>query len=561
MRRRFWRAWAATLAVVLLTRCDGGQGNSYSFSSKAIELVPDIARRVESPDLNDRIGVLDELVARDARSRDFLHFVYVHDLSRDDYLSVARSILEARLSQIQDHEKVGMALLKVRQLAMDFKLSELVPQTAALLQHDNPAVQICSLMMLEQLGAEEHIREIAKAASSRNPDVRQPALEILLKSNSREAVPALLSCLKDEKGDIRRRAIEALERIGDRSAISDLIPLLRTDLSTWAIHALVHLEAREAIPYIKELYRPGETNSDSVLIALVYFGDEQAISQVMTMMVDDDQGRGEYLLTRLVSIKARAAVPALICALAEEKTLGGRSSRGPNIIGQIMVALSRLEAQEAVPVLRRYLAFANDRDLSGRNGFFAGRAIEALGILRAREAIPELVHTLNSGDYSLRLDAQIALARIGEASTIEKVIASLKKHGANSNHVQVLEELANISDPNTYRALSKTELSRIESASVEEYLRQITGQSGVKFAFSDTVPLPAEQRRKVVAALARSTGLSALERVIGVLNYSAPDYALFIRDGVVHVVSVQEAYALWDRWLREYAENRHTPGS
>lgn len=561
MKRSFWRAWETTLAVVILTQCAGGQGKSYSFSSKAVEIMPDIVQRAESADLNDRISVLDELVARDATGRDYLHFQCIHDLPREDYLSVARSILEGRLSQIQDREKVGIALLKVRLLATDFKLSELLPQTAALLEHDNPTVQIVSMMILEQLGAEEYIGEIARVASGTNPNVRRHAQEMLLKSNSKEAVPALVSCLKDDKFDIRRRAVEALERIGDRSGVPDLIPLLKTDLGVWAIRALVRLDAREAVPYIKELYRPGETNTEDVLIALAYFGDEEAISQAVGMMVDDDPGYGEHLLARLVAAKARAIVPALISALEKEEVLGGQSNRGPNIVGHMMIALARLQASEAVPILRRNLALAKDEDSQGLKAFYAQRAIEALGILRAKEVLPELVQILEFNDYSFRLDAQIALARIGEPSEAERIVASLERHMSRSNHVQVLEELANISDPNTYRALSQVELPGIESAPSEEYLKRLTEQSGVKFTFSETISPPDGEKRQVIAALGRTTALSALRRVIDTLNYSAADYAIFIRDGVVHVVTVGEAYDLWARWLAEHTENRSVPGS
>ena len=332
-------------------------------------------------------------------------------------------------------------------------------------------------------------------------------------------------------------------------------------MAPWAIRALVRLDAREAVPYIKELYKPGEANEEYLLTSLVYFGDEQAISQLMTEMTDTNQELGWSLLESLIRVKARAVIPALISALENEKALGGQSSRGPNIVGYIMVGLARLEAKEAIPVLRRYLNLAFDRGLREPNAFLAGRAIEALGMLRAREVIPELVQILDFDDYSFWKGAQIALARIGEPNTAERVIASLRKHISASSHVEVLEELANISDPNTYQALSRIELPNIESAPSEGYLKQLTDKSGVRFTFSENRTLPDEKRRQVIAALSSPTGLSALRRVIGTLNYSAADYAIFIHDRAVHVVTVGEAYDLWDKWLAEHAKNYPVPGS
>ncbi len=548
------RGWAFAIAITTLVQSVPGQTNPYSFSPKAVESVPDIVLRANSPDLNDRIGVLDQLVTRDTGS-DILHFTYVYDLPPEDYLSVARSVLAGELSLVRDRETMGMVLLKIRQVAIDFKLLHLLPEVVKLLEYDDPYAQIFALMVLERLGSEQYIREIVKVASSPNFDVRRPAVEILLKSNAREAVPVLVSCLNDENSGIQMQAIEALGRIGDRSAIPHLLPLLKTRMASWAIRALVQLDAREAVPHIKELYWPGEQNSDIVLTALAYLGDEQAVSQLMNEMVDDEQLRGQGLLDRLVAIDARAVIPALISALEAEKAVGGQATRGPNIVAYMMLTLARLQAKEAIPVVRRYLHLQAGDAPGDVPGFFAGSAMEALGMLKAREVIPELLQILDSEDYSLRNKAQVALARIGEPSTAKHVIASLRRNPSGSNHVQVLQELANISDPNTYQTLSQLDLSDIESLPIEEYLKQLMKKSGVRFVLSDRVPLPSEKKRQGIAGLARSTGLIALTRVVDTLNYSAADYAIFMHDRVVHVVPVEEVYELWDQWLTEHAKN------
>jgi hypothetical protein len=101
----------------------------------------------------------------------------------------------------------------------------------------------------------------------------------------------------------------------------------------------------------------------------------------------------------------------------------------------------------------------------------------------------------------------------------------------------------------------------MQSSSSEDYLRQLTDKSGVKFTFSQNSPPPDEKRGQGIAALSSPTGLSALRCVIGTLNSSAPDYAIFIHDRVVYVVAVGEAYDLWDRWLAEHVKNHSVPGS
>ena len=103
-------------------------------------------------------------------------------------------------------------------------------------------------------------------------------------------------------------AIEALGRIGDRSAIPHLIPLLKTDLHPWTIDTLVRLDAQEAAPYIEELYKIRKEYDVRIITSLAYFGNEQAISDIIAEMFDDDTMYWEILLERLVKIKATTVI-------------------------------------------------------------------------------------------------------------------------------------------------------------------------------------------------------------------------------------------------------------
>ena len=225
-----------------------------------------------------------------------------------------------------------------------------------------------------------------------------------------------------------------------------------------------------------------------------------------------------------------------------------------------MLALARLEAQEAVPVLRRYLHIPPGKVPGDLPSFFAGRAIEALGVLGTREAVGDLVPLLDSRDSHLRRVAQIALARIGEPETIDAVLRSLKQL-PRGWHVEVLTELARVSDPNTFERLSQIELPPINSAPVAEYLRQLTETSGVKFALSERTSLPQEMQRRTISRLSGPTPMAALTRVVETLNRSSADYAVFVENATVRVVPVEEAFDLWQKWLAQHAVNHAEPAS
>lgn len=550
MKNYFCHILASNLLLILMAGYAVGKNCPYHFSSKAIESVPDIVERANSPNLNDRIGIIDRLVIRDVSS-DVASIEYMYKLAFDlppqDYCNAAASILEGGLLALDNSQKVRDVFGKICYVAAKFKQVDLLPEVVLFLEYEEPVVQICTLRILEEFEAKEYAKEIAKVAFSPNVDVSWPALQILVKFNVKEAVPSLISCLKDDNFSKQMYAVEALARIGDRSAIPHLIPLLKTKLNSWALDTLVSLDAQEAVPYIKELYKPGELNPNIVLTSLAYFDDEQAISDIIAEMTDEKMTRGEAFLEKLVKIKALAVIPALISALEDEKAIGGQSNRGPNIIHRIMISLAKFQANEAIPVLQRYL--------EDNNYLYIQCTIEALGLLKAKQVIPELLKMLDSSDYSIRTPATLALARIGEPSTIESLIAALRKRKPNAHHVQVLNQLSYTLYPNTYEALL-IRLPRLESLPIEEYLNQLTEKSKVKFSPSENIPLPDEIKRRIVAGQSNPTGLSALNRIIrGVLNYSGHNYTIFIDNDVVRFVTIEEAYDLWDRWLNEYRKN------
>lgn len=527
-----------------------GDSGSYHFSAKAVESVPDIIRRANSPSLHDRIGVLEQLVVRDVGSDVWL-YRYAYELPAEDYRAAASSVLEGGLFTLEDSEKVRDVFGKITQAAIQFKLSSLLSEIVMFLEYDDPIVQIQALRTLGQLKAKRYAKEIAKVASSPNIDVSRPALRILMKFDSKEAVPVLISCLKKEENfGIKMNAIEALGRIGDRSAIPHLIPLLKTKLHPWTIDTLVSLDAKEAAPYIKELYESGQEDDHRLLTSLAYFGDDQAISEIMTKMIDDESLEFVGLLERLIQIKAQPVIPALIKVLEEEEAVGGHNSRGPNVIRYIMTSLAKLQANEAIPVLRLYLKPQSGH--SSVDGFLTSGAIEALSMLKDKQTMQQLLQMLDSSDYLRWSDATMALARIGEPSTIESLIVALMKRQPNAHHVKVLSQLAFTLNPNTYEALL-TKLPRLESLPLEEYLTQLNKKGDVTFSLSENIPLPDGIKSRIVSGFSSPPALSALNRILrGVLNYSGHKYTIFIDDGVVRFVTIEEAYDLWENWVAEY---------
>lgn len=555
------------LVVSLSYTCSVVQASSgtttYNFSQKAIENVPDIVQKANSPNLNDRISILDDLIVKVPHS-DTLAHRFVYYLPPEDYSSAVLSVLKGGLFTLKDAEKVQEIFIKIEEAVTKFNLVDLLPEVVPFLEYDDPGVKILTLGILDRLEAKQYSKEIVKAASNPDREIRLPALRMLIKFNAKEGVPVLIESLKEEKPLwLRRESIESLGRIGDPNAIPAIIPFLKSGLYQQAIIALVNLDAKEAVPYIKEAIpyfkeKGRDPHWDEVLLltSLAYFGDEQAIKDIMSKMIETDDMEYISFLDRLVAINARSIIPTLIKALEEEKIVGGKSDRGPNLVRYLMITLGKLNATESVPVLRRYLnlpSIPTDID-----DFLEGGAIEAIGILKAKEVVPDLLQILDSENKSIhyeviRSETAMALARIGEPNSTGKLIAAMRKYKITNS--EIFEELNHISDPNTYNKLANTEIPLIESLPGSKFLIQVAEKSGVHFNISEKIPY-IDEFSLSNAVWSSYTGLRALNLAIYIFNHSGKSEAVyFIHEGSVNVVTPEEAYALWENWAAEYMRN------
>ncbi len=534
---------------------------TYNFSSKAIENIPNIVQKANSPNLNDRIEILKKIVYKPSRMDVGYYYRFYYDLSDDDYISAAKCVLDFS-SQIQVNPDIFEIFGRITYVTIELKAKQLLPQIINFLDNEHQAIQLYTLKILGELDAKQYTKEIIKTAYSTDLMVSRDAETILANFNSKEAVPLFISCFNDENQAKRMIAIEALGNIGDPNAILPLIQLLKTDVYQQAIIALVNMDAKEAVPYIKETMQYAKNSRDPhlgevlILTSLAYFGDEQAISDIMSKMIDNRSLYYESYLERLVVINARPIIPEFIKALEEEQAIGGQAKRGESVIRSIMKCLAKLNATEAIPALRLYLKLQPAP--SDVDDFLESGAIEALGILRAKEAIPELLQILESENKSIhygsiRSETAMALARIGEPATIGRLVSAMRKYKIKDS--EIFEELNHISDPDTYNKLANTEIARIESSPGSKFLIQISEKSGVPFSISEQIQ-NIDEFKMTNVVWSSYTGLKALNLAIYIFNTSGKSGALyFINEGTVYVITHEEAYDLWENWSAEYMKN------
>jgi HEAT repeat protein len=433
------------------------------------------------------------------------------------------------------------------------------PQAAALLQRLNTdrtdplSARLAKLILLTIIDKISHTCELEGLcpallpfANDQDKSVVTQALRILVRLRCGPAAPYLISRLDPDRPIQTYSAIKDLVQINAVSAAEHIAPLLDApDSSTryWAMWAIVQFDARQYHKNIFELverYRGRDSIEVDGIAVLVKWDDPRAIPMAMEWLKSGDLYRRNSMADRLEKLGADQIVGALIEFLHDQTILGGDRGTNANIRRDAMGLLARLDPNGAVPTLREFARNKHD--------FLVMEAVQELGRIRAKEAVPELVGLVSRGRASRTVI--LALARIGEPNTIPIVLAELRKSQPNASHVTTLFDLNVASDPVTYHRLQTTKFEYAQAYPVDQALKHFELWSGMPAVLTDRVD-PADSSR-MVASFAKGTlpAGRVLDRILNMLNYSGHKYSVFINDGVINVATIPEIYDLWQQWLQ-----------
>jgi HEAT repeat protein len=504
--------------LIALAQPLSSQSVNGNLSEEAKETIPNLLSRMHSEDPIVRLQLVDELVVDEVNESDsdVPQSSLRYDLSSDDYSIILQHALMDLANRLSDKERARI-LWKVEFISKTHKL----------------------------VAVDGAVAEFAKCQSDR---ISKRAIEILVEMKSHLAVPYLLPRLqsKDAYG-----ALLKLVTVGAVEAVPEIQKLLDysdENAQHWAVWALFNLDARDCRDIIYRSLvkdRMWRDVDPYTLAVLTKWKDARAFPIVMKWLLDDSLGVRDPMMSRLLEIEAKPIEDPVIAFLSIGQAVANDTGTDANIkLGAIRL-LGQLKSRKAIPLLRKMT--------SEKYKGLSGCAAEQLGILEAKEAIPELLTMLDRGDDFLWYSATLALARIGSPATAGRVVSELERKKSNSHHVEVLDNLAKVSAPNTYKTLmlENAELSQVPSVPVERYLSHVADVSGIIVSISETVRK--EDKDRVVGGSDMfPSGIRSIRRAIAVLNYDGYNYAIFVEDQHVHVLTIEEAYAKWKSWLQSY---------
>ena len=146
-------------------------------------------------------------------------------------------------------------------LGVKLGAKEVIEPLIASLKDPDSYVRYCAADALGELGAKEAIEPLIALLKDKDDRVRGISAEALGKLGAKKAVKPLIDFLTNALTNARDRsarlyAIWSLGKIGDKEAVKPLIDLLNGGgdlIRIKAIQALIQLNAKEAIPNLREL--------------------------------------------------------------------------------------------------------------------------------------------------------------------------------------------------------------------------------------------------------------------------------------------------------------------
>ena len=301
----------------------------------------------------------------------------------DEYLKEVRTpdVIPYMLPLLEDSDADirGKALWAIRRMELT-KCIEALPALIEALDDEEEFVCGKALQLVEEIldnpKAQEKARNTLPGLTRllQSPDVykRLIAVNVLARTRLLEAVPILIKAFTDNNQRVCDEAIYGFKLFNSREAVIQLQRSLHnenSDIRLNAVRALRETKTRDALLYIDQ-------------------------------MLSDDDGRVRVKALRaLCQIKLKEAVPELIHAIQD---------RDKEVRLEAVLLLGELQAQEAASDVMRLLSDSEMR----------GRALWALGEMRVKQSIPELIRALQDDDSRIQ---DIAVWAVGRIKAIEAV--------------------------------------------------------------------------------------------------------------------------------------------
>jgi len=306
---------------------------------------------------------------------------------------------------------------------------------------------------------------------SLNPRQRSHAATELGKQADPRVVPPLIKVLHEDINTYVRAAVaESLGYLNDERAIFPLMDALQ-DTSSFVRRAaalsLGRMHAKEAqVVLLRALEDTNIYVRRAAITAIGKLGIPDLGQVLLPLLETDDRRVQRNVITALHRLEMREAIPSMI-ALLEEYLYAPCPQELP-VVKALVVALGKLQASEALPVLTRVMrGYVGTRSIAAKTlgelgdpsagpalvevlrGRSTGLLVAALASIRQldyREALPQVRPFLFSSDPRLRREATMTVAQLADQESIPVLLQMVQNDPSPLARPAVVEALGYVDD-------------------------------------------------------------------------------------------------------------------
>lgn len=308
-----------------------------------------------------------------------------------------------------------------------------------------------------------------------NPNVRASAAKAIGILGYKDATIDLIKALKDEEW-VCFSALEALSLLRDESSIKEIIGLLNSDSLAVRYAAIETLgimgykSAKDSL--IKHFFRSDSIEKGAIVKSLVLLGDVPNLPDIYQFLLDmlksDDIKDKDIALKGLRILNETKAIPVII------DVVGSVDPSDPDLEDFLYNVKSLLSsfgcAEEFIKVIENPEVRYRGKAL----------AIEVLGMLRCKKAIPSLINLLKTDIRDIKRASINAIGQIKDPETIPVLIDSIE---SADGHIRrsALSALGKIADKNSFDLICEHLKKEIYEDVLEEAIRALLRIDKAKF--------------------------------------------------------------------------------
>lgn len=344
-----------------------------------------------------------------------------------------------------------------------------------------------ALIILTRLGAVT-VPLLYSLLEDKDPDIRKFAVDLMCDIKEGVERQRLLPMFRDENANVRAATAKAVGELGYEDAISHLIDALKDEewVSFYALQSLGELEARSSAHHIVSLLSSSsEVVRYSAIETLGKIGTPEITDTLISYLLSASDDERSAIVKSLVQIGISPGMVGLTEHLIrmlkdgdwEDKAIACRGIEVLNarnavsllvdLAGGLDPAMPDTEERYAL-ISRTILSIDSEAELlkllDVSDAKYRGKAfaIELLGDLQSKKAVPSLMASLHATSRDLRRASAAALGEIGESASVGPLLET-SQHDVDA-HVRkaAIDALGKIGAAEAFEPL-------IELIAIEKY--------------------------------------------------------------------------------------------